>query len=144
MYNLIECSDSYSKTSGSLWQYYRDKPNNDLTNSGSLKSKIKIAGNTPADGNTKDVEIAVAWKYLSNFLKNSWIPLINFEIIVILTWSPTCVIADFTDAGQFAITDTKLCVPVVTLSIKIMQNWFNSENQASKEESIGININQKY
>ena len=26
MYNLIECSDAYSKTSGSLWQYYRDEP----------------------------------------------------------------------------------------------------------------------
>ena len=26
MYNLIEYSDAYSKTSGSLWQYYRDKP----------------------------------------------------------------------------------------------------------------------
>ena len=72
MYNLIECSDSYSKTSGSLWQYYRDKPNNDLTSSESLKSKIKITGNIPADGNTKDVELAVPLKYLSNFLKNSW------------------------------------------------------------------------
>ena len=26
MYNLIEYSNSYSKTSGSLWQYYRDEP----------------------------------------------------------------------------------------------------------------------
>ena len=26
MYNLIEHSDAYSKTSGSLWQYYRDEP----------------------------------------------------------------------------------------------------------------------
>ena len=26
MYNSIECSDAYSKTSGSLWQYYRDEP----------------------------------------------------------------------------------------------------------------------
>ena len=28
MYNLIEYSDNYSKTSGSLWQYYKDDPNN--------------------------------------------------------------------------------------------------------------------
>ena len=33
MYNLIECSDNYAKTSGSLWQYYRDEPNNKLANS---------------------------------------------------------------------------------------------------------------
>ena len=26
MYNLIECSDNYSETSGSLWEYCRDKP----------------------------------------------------------------------------------------------------------------------
>ena len=34
MYNLIEYSDNYSKTSGSLWQYYKDEPNNNLTDSG--------------------------------------------------------------------------------------------------------------
>ena len=39
MYNLIEYSDNYSKTSGSLWQYYRDQPNDNLTNSESFKSK---------------------------------------------------------------------------------------------------------
>ena len=27
MYNLIECSKNYSKTTGSLWNYYRDEPN---------------------------------------------------------------------------------------------------------------------
>ena len=67
MYNLIEYSDTYSKTSGSLWQYYRDEPNDNLANSESFKSKIKIAGKTPATGNEKDVEIMVPLKYLSNF-----------------------------------------------------------------------------
>ena len=33
MYNLIECSDNYSKTFGTLRQYYRDEPNDILTNS---------------------------------------------------------------------------------------------------------------
>ena len=42
MYNLIEYSDNYSKTFGSLWQYYKDEPNDNLTDSESLKSKIKI------------------------------------------------------------------------------------------------------
>ena len=30
MYNLIEYSDNYSKASGSLWQYYKDDPNDKL------------------------------------------------------------------------------------------------------------------
>ena len=38
MYNLIEYSDNYSKTSGSLWQYYKDEPNDNLANSESFKS----------------------------------------------------------------------------------------------------------
>ena len=42
MYNLIEYSDNYAKTSGSLWQYFRDEPNDNLTDSESFKSKIKI------------------------------------------------------------------------------------------------------
>ena len=67
VYNLIEYSDNYSKTSGSLWQYYKDDPNDNLTNSESFKSKVKITGKTPDDGNTKDVEIIVPLKYLSNF-----------------------------------------------------------------------------
>ena len=67
MYNLIEYSGNYSKTSGSLWQYYKDDPNDNITQSESFKSKIKITGKTPAAGNTKDVEIIVPLKYLSNF-----------------------------------------------------------------------------
>ena len=43
MYNLIEYSDNCSKTSGSLWQYYRDEPNDNLTDSELFKSKLEIA-----------------------------------------------------------------------------------------------------
>ena len=67
MYNLIESSDNYAKTSGSLWQYYRDERNDNLADSESFKSKIKITGKTPYNGNEKDVEIMVPLKYLSNF-----------------------------------------------------------------------------
>ena len=42
MYNLIEYSNNYSKTSGSLWQYYKDEPNDNLADSESFKSKVKI------------------------------------------------------------------------------------------------------
>ena len=44
MYILIEYSDNYSKTSGSLWQFYRDDPNDNITESESFKSKTKITG----------------------------------------------------------------------------------------------------
>ena len=67
MYNLIEYSDNYSKTSGSLWQYCKGDLNDSIRQYESFKSKIKITGKTPAAGNTKDVEIIVPLKYLSNF-----------------------------------------------------------------------------
>ena len=44
MYNLIEHIENYSKTSGSLWQYYKDDPNNNMTDSESFKLKVKITG----------------------------------------------------------------------------------------------------
>ena len=66
IYNLIEYSDNYSKTSGSLWQYYKDDPNDNMEQSEPFKSKIKITGKTNDNG-TKDVEIMVPLKYLSNF-----------------------------------------------------------------------------
>ena len=67
MYNLIEYNDNYSKTSGCLWQYYRDDPNDNIVEFESFKFKINITGKTPAPGNTKDVKIAAPLKYLSNF-----------------------------------------------------------------------------
>ena len=97
MYNLIEYSDNYSKTSGSLWQYYKDDPNDNITQSESFKSKIKITGKTPAAGNTKDVEIIVPLKYLSNFWRTLEMPLINCEVNLILTWPKDCIISSGTE-----------------------------------------------
>ena len=116
MYNLIEYSVNYSKTSGSLWQYYKDDPNDNLADSESFKSKIKITRKTAANGNTKDVEIIVPLKYLSNFWRTLEMPLINCEVNLLLTWSKDCVITSSTGEGKFTITETKLYVPVVTLS----------------------------
>ena len=118
MYNLIEYSDNYAKTSGSLWQYYRGEPNNNLANSESFKFKVKITGKAPAADNEKDVEIMVPLKYLSNFWRTLEMPLVNSEVNLILTWSSTCVITNCRGAGTFEITDTKRYVPVVTLSTK--------------------------
>ena len=116
MYNLIEYNDNYAKTSGSLRQYYRDEPNVNLADSESFKSKIKITGKTPNNRNEKDAEIMVPLKYLSNFWRTLEMPLINCEFNRILTWSSNCVITNSTGAGTFEINNTKLYVPIVTLS----------------------------
>ena len=104
MYNLIEYSDNYAKTTGSLWQYFRDDDGDgddiDIEDSKS-KSKVKITGKTPNDDNEKDVEIMVSLKYLSNFWRTLEIPLINCEVNLILTWSSTYVITESNGAGTF-------------------------------------------
>ena len=125
---MIEYSDNYSKTSGSLWQYSKDIPavdnNNAIVNftesnlTDSFNFKVKMASQTGDDG-TKNVEIMVPLKYLSNFWRTLEMALINCEIKLILTWSTNCVIVSTNVANKnatFEITDTKLYVPVVTLS----------------------------
>ena len=90
MYNLIEYSDAYSKTLGCLWQYHRDEPapdnNNNIidfpaNNNNSILSKLKqqITEQT-GNGGTKNVQIMVPLKYLSNFWKTLEILLINCGI----------------------------------------------------------------
>ena len=73
--------------------------------------------------------------------------LINCEINLILTWSGDCAISFASGATKFKITDTKLYVPVVTLSTqdkaKILQQ-LRSGYLVSKEQLTGININQKF
>ena len=155
MYNLIEYSDNYAKTTGSLWQYFRDEPNDNIEDSESFKSKIKITGKTPVVGNEKDVEITVPLKYLSNFWRTLEMSLINCEVNLILTWSSTCAITDSNGAGTFEITDTKLYVPAVTLSTqgnaKFLQQLksgfkrvINWNKYLSKPESFRRNANLNY
>ena len=76
MFNLIEYSDNYLKTSGTLWQYCKDIPavnnNDDIVDfnganaTDSLNFKTKITGQTDNNGR-KNAEIMVPLKYLSNF-----------------------------------------------------------------------------
>ena len=130
MYNLIEYSDNYSKTIGSLWQYCRDTStvnnNDDIAEfnranaTDSFNFKAKITGQT-GDNGTKEVGIMIPLKYLSIFWRILETPLINREIYLILTWSANCVMVYSNVANQgatFAITETKPFVPVVTLSTK--------------------------
>ena len=155
MYNLIEYRDNYAKTTGSLWQYFRDDPNINLADSESFKSNIKIKGKTPNDDNEKYFEIMVPLKYLSNFWRTREMLLINCEVNLILTWSSTCDITNSTFAGTFEITDTKLYVPVVTLSTqentKLLQQLksgfkrvINWNKYLSKPESFRRNANLNY
>ena len=90
MDHLIEFSDAYSKTSRSLWQYYRDVPaldNNgnitdfvdDNNNSALFKFRQKITRQTEKAG-TKDVEIMVPLRHMRNFFRKLEMSLINCEI----------------------------------------------------------------
>ena len=127
-YNLIEYRDAYLKTLGSLWQYDRDKPaldNNgniigfpdDSNNSASFKFIQTVTGQTENSG-TKDVEIMVPLKYLSNLWRTLEVPLISCEISLQLKWSRNCIIVAGTANLQnptFEINDAKHYVSVVTL-----------------------------
>ena len=109
IYNLLEYSDNYSKTSGSLWNYYRDKindsanknndannykiNNNKTTTSKSYEYKTKIRGRTPNDNNILEAEVVVPLKYLSNFWRSLDLHLINCEIELDLSWSRDCIIS---------------------------------------------------
>ena len=86
-----------------------------------LQGTILLIHSILNNGNngTKDVEIMVPLKYLINFWRTLEMPLINCEVNLILTWSSTCVLVATDVANQnatFPITNTKLYVPVVTLS----------------------------
>ena len=72
MYNLIEYSDNYSDTSGSLWDFKRDEivDNADMAsdnNAPSFKYKANLIGKTERNVTKKGVKIAAPLKYLSNF-----------------------------------------------------------------------------
>ena len=87
MYNLIEYSDNYSETSGSLWQFKRDKVldgNAELTinNSQSFKYKAAVVGKTAdavnnTNSSVKKTKIVVSLKYLSNCWRSLEMSLIN-------------------------------------------------------------------
>ena len=115
MYNLIEYSDNYSDTSGSLWDFKRDEidNNSDVNNNApSFKYKSSIIGNTENNGRKNAVKIAVPLKYLSNFWRSLQMPLINCKIELSVNSIEKCVLLQF----FFNITDAKLYVPIVTLS----------------------------
>ena len=118
MHNLLEYSKNYRKTTRSLWNYYRDKPNdfpannfnaNPIAYFESFKYKSSLAGKTTnanqengentEEGNTKTnkyFEIVAPLKHLSTFWRSLDMSLINCEVSLTLTWSESCVLTDIT------------------------------------------------
>ena len=146
MYNLLEYSKNYRKTTGSLYNYYRDElsdnnfDNIKVVDSNTFKYKNKIIGNTynvnaGADGydvnknGTQEVELTIPLKYLGNFWRTLNIPLISCEVSLELKWDKNCVITSLEQRvigggnrdnaptrATLAKNDCKLYVPTVTLS----------------------------
>ena len=133
IYYLIEYSDRYSDSSGSLWGFKRDEIANNasVTNDDdtpSFKYKAKLIANTEADGTKKGGKIDVPLKYSSNFWRSVEMPLINCRVGLSLKWIENCIStaaaivananATAADGATLEVTDAKSYAPVVTLSAK--------------------------
>ena len=112
LYNMLECSDNYADTTGSLYQYKRPEPrgtNGNVVNLASTLSSFKYQSGlvqkqltTPNSENVlanadhnfddahriwKNIKIAVPLKYISNFFRNLELPLINTKLYMELNWT---------------------------------------------------------
>ena len=137
MYNVIEYSDNYQDSSATLYQYKRDQPPDDIANnltqnnSTSFDYKIKLLGNPEVANNIarRNVKIVVSLKYLSNFFRSLEMPLINCKIKLNLTWKKECMLSNQRGDAVFIINDTKLYVPVVTLSKQDNKDFIEQQNK---------------
>ena len=134
MYNLIEYSDIIQKR----LKVCRDEPNSITKDSESFKFKSKSLDNT----GIINPKIAVPLKYLNNFWRTLEMTLINCKINLILTWTVYCVISEGNRVTTFAITYTKLYVPLVTLSAQENRK-FLLHLKSGLKRTINWNINQK-
>ena len=139
MYNLLEYSDNYQDSTGSLYRFKRDEPPDDnadvASNTSSLVYKSKLISGTD-NNNVNNVKLVVPLKYVSSFLRSLEMPLVNCKIDLELTWHKDCMISNVNAAaGQvvsFMITNTKLSVPAVTLSTKDNTNLTKQLNKSFK------------
>ena len=89
----------------------------------------------PLGNEVNNVKIAVPLKYLSNFFRSLEMPLINCKIHLELNWTKNCVLSSADGDGgdvSFKITETKLYVPIVTLSTKDNVNLTKQLNEGLK------------
>ena len=139
MYNLLEYSDNYQDLTGSLYQFKRDEPPDDnadvANNTSGLVYKSKLISGSD-DNNVNNVKLVVPLKYVSSFFKSLEMPLFNCKIDLELIWHKDCIVSSVNGAtGQvvsFMITNTKLYVPVVTLSTKDNNNLTKQLNEGFK------------
>ena len=139
MYNLLEHSDNYQNSTGSLYQLKRDEPPDDKADVGnatsSLVYKSKLIKGTD-NNNVNNVKLVVPLKYECNFFRSLEMPLVNCKIDLELTWHKDCMISSANAAANqvvsVMITDTKLYVPIVTLSTKDNTNLTKQLNEGFK------------
>ena len=138
MYNLIEYSDNYQDSSATLYQYKRDEPpendavaNLTANNSSSLKYKVSLLGNPVAANHIPriNVKVVVPLMCLSNFFRSLEMPLINCKIKLNLTWKKERVLSTDNGNAVFIIKDTKMYVPVVTLSKEDNTDFIEQQNK---------------
>ena len=104
-------------------------------NSSTFKYKIKLLGNVTEDvGNAVsvrklNVKVVVPLKYLSNFFRSLEMTLINCKIKLNLIWKKECVLLTVAGDAVFIINDTKLYVPVVTLSKEDNKDFIEQQNK---------------
>ena len=139
-YNLLEYSDNYQNSTGSLYQFKRDEPPDDnadvANNTSRLVYKSKLISGTD-DNNVNNVKLVVLLKYISNFFRSLEMPFVNCKIHLELTCHTDCIKISSANAaaGQvvsFMITNTKLYVPIVTLSTKDNTNLTKQLNDGFK------------
>ena len=138
MHNLIEYSYNYQDSSATLYQYKRDEPPeanaiNDLTTntSSSFKYKVELLDNPVLDGDIakRSVKVVVPLKYFSNFFRSLEMHLINCKMKLNLTWKKECVLSNQDGAAVFIINDTKMYVPVLTLSKEDNKDFIEKQNK---------------
>ena len=114
-------------------------------NSTSFDYKIKLLGNPEVANNIgrRNVKVFVPLKYLSNFFRSLGMPLINCKIELNLTWKKECILSNQCGDAVFIINDTKLYVPVVTLSKEDNKDFIEQQIKAFNDLFIGTNIKQK-
>ena len=83
-------------------------------------------------------------KYLNNFWRTLVMSLINCETNLTLTWFDICVLSNDSNAPTFAIIDTKLYVPIVTLTTQDNAKLLDNYDHVLNEQLIGTNINQTF
>ena len=135
---MLEYSGNYADTTGSLYQYKRPEPRDNNGNAGNLGTALSSfkyqsglvhkqlttpnSENVPANTDPnyhnahriwKKIKVAVPLKYISNFLRNLELPLINTKLYMELNWTKYSVLCNQNQNSIFQITKGELYVPVL-------------------------------